>query len=77
MNIPAPDPGWIPFLKIVFGYLVLLTLVILAGVIALGKVEEHTSFGLAGIIGALSVLAGGFAQWAFGSDKTQGTGDKQ
>ena len=69
MNIPAPDPGWLPFVKMMFGFLVLLTLVVLAAVIALGKVEMSTSFGLEGIIGALSVLAGGFAQWAFTADK--------
>lgn len=50
-----------------FGFLLLLLLAILAGVIAVAHVEEKTSFGLQYILGALSVLSGGFAQWAFGS----------
>ena len=66
MSLSAPDPGWIPFLKMVFGFLVLSMLAILAALIALGKVELQTSFGLEGILGALGVLAGGFSQWAFG-----------
>ena len=69
MNLPDPNPGWLPFLKMTFGFLVLLTLVVLAAVIALGKVEMQTSFGLESILGALGVLAGGFAQWAFSPAK--------
>lgn len=69
MPIPAPDPGWLPYVKMVYGFLVLLTLVALATVIALGKVEMKTSFGLEGIISALGVLAGMFAQWAFAPTK--------
>lgn len=50
----------------IFGFLLLLLLAALAAVIAIGHVEEKTSFGLQYILGALSVLSGGFAQWAFG-----------
>lgn len=71
MSFSSPDPGWIPFLKMTFGFLVLVTLVILAALIALGKVEMQTSFGLESILGALSVLAGGFAQWAFSANKEE------
>lgn len=46
-----------------FALLVMITVVIL--VIALGKVEEKTSFGLQYLVGTLSTLSGGFAQWAF------------
>ena len=53
-------------LKMIFGFMLLVLLAVLAGVIALGKVEEKTSYGLQFILGALSVLAGGFANWAFG-----------
>jgi Ni,Fe-hydrogenase I cytochrome b subunit len=60
MKIEEPvDP------RMIFGFLVLLLLAILAGIIAIGKVEQETSYGLEYILGALSVLAGGFAQWAF------------
>lgn len=52
-----------------FGFLLLLLLAVLAAIIAIGKVQESTSFGLQYILGALSVLAGGFAQWAFGKQK--------
>ena len=61
----APDPAWIPFLKVLFGFLLVVTLAILACIIALGHVEAATSFGLDIILGGLMVLAGGFAQWAF------------
>lgn len=51
--------------------MLLALLAVLAGVIALGRVEEKTSYGLQFILGALSVLAGGFANWAFGrTEKT-------
>ena len=71
MNFPqAPDERWLPFIKVVFGIVLLFVLAALAGLIALGKVEQNTSFGLTYILGALSTLAGGFAQWAFsGKDK--------
>jgi hypothetical protein len=52
-----------------FGFLLLVLLALLAAIIAIGKVQESTSFGLQYILGALSVLAGGFAQWAFGKGK--------
>lgn len=54
-------------LKMIFGFVMLIALVVLAGVIALGKVEQETSYGLDYVLGALSVMAGGFVQWAFGS----------
>jgi hypothetical protein len=49
----------------IFGFLLLMMLTILAAIIALGRVEQNTSFGLQYILGALSTLSGGFAQWAF------------
>ena len=66
----APDSRWLPFLKAIFGFLLLVILGSLAAIIALGKVEQSTSFGLSYVLGALSVMAGGFAQWAFGSSKS-------
>lgn len=64
--IEPPSAGWLPFLKMLFGILLLFLLATLAAVIGLGKVEEATSFGLQSILGGLLVLAGGYAQWAFG-----------
>lgn len=61
-----PDQRWLPYLKLCFGYLALLTLAALALTIALWKVEESTSYGLQYILGALTVLCGGWSQWAFG-----------
>lgn len=56
--------------RMLFGFALLLLLTILAAVIALGKVEQQTSFGLQYILGALATLAGGFAQWAFANAKS-------
>jgi len=69
--MPAPDPGWLPFLKMLFGLLLLAMLAILCAVIALGKVEQNSSFGLQDILGGLLVLAGGFAHWCFGERNEQ------
>lgn len=55
--------------RMVFGFALLVLLATLAGVIALGHVEEKSSFGLQSILGALLTLAGGFAQWAFSSSE--------
>lgn len=49
----------------IFGFSLLVILAALAAIIALGKVEEHTSYGLQIVLGSLATLAGGFAQWAF------------
>lgn len=64
-GMAAPDPGWMPFVKIMFGYFILLTLAILAAIIAMGKVHPESSFGLDIILGGLLTLAGGFSSWAF------------
>jgi thiol:disulfide interchange protein len=62
----SPDPGWLPFVKMIFGFLMLLVLALLAALIALGDVRQDTSHGLTYILGGLTVLSGQFAQWAFG-----------
>lgn len=54
-------------LKMIFGFSLLLVLAILAGVVAVGKITQESSFGLQEILSGLLVLAGGFAQWAFSS----------
>lgn len=65
----APDQGWLPFLKVLFGFLMLLVLAVLAAIMALGRIEATTSYGLNIILGGLLTLAGGFAQWAFAGGK--------
>lgn len=55
------------FWKLIFGFSMLVILASLAVIIALGKVEQTTSYGLLPIITALATLSGNFAQWAFQS----------
>ncbi len=60
-----PDPGWLAFLKIVFGFMLLVILGCISAIIALGKVHQESSFGLDIILGGLLTLSGAFSQWAF------------
>ena len=53
-------------MKLIFGFLLLSSLIILAAVIAIGKVTEAESHGLMPLVTALATLAGGFSNWAFG-----------
>lgn len=68
----APEKDWLPFLKMVFGLLLMLMLGTLALAIGLGKVQQETSFGLQDILGGLLVLSGAYGQWAFGGGKDKG-----
>lgn len=54
-------------LKMIFGFILLLSLIVLIVIIALGKVEEQSSHGLMPLITTLSTLGGAFGNWAFGS----------
>lgn len=76
MPFPTPDPGWLPFLKLIFGFCLLIVLAALAAIIALGKVEAASSFGLDIILGGLLTLSGGFVQWAFREGKNQDDQEK-
>lgn len=49
-----------------FGFCTLIAYFILALVIAIGHIEEKTSFGLPIVLGALGPLGGAFVGWAFG-----------
>lgn len=60
-----PDSRWVPFIKFLFGFVILLVLAVLAAIIALGKVKAADSFGLDIVLGGLLTLSGGFAGWAF------------
>ena len=74
MFATPPDPRWLPFLKIVFGFVLLVILAVLAAIIALGNVQQGTSFGLTYILGGLTSMAGGFVQWCFGESKDERKG---
>ena len=56
--------------KMVFGFLALVVLATLAAVIALGKVNQESSYGLDYILGGLTMMVGGFSNWAFGATGT-------
>lgn len=62
-------------LRMTFGFGLLLVIAGLALAIALGKVHQDTSFGLQYLLGSLSSLAGGFAQWAFSKQSSKETKD--
>ena len=64
-----PDPAWIPFLKLLIGLLMFLSLVALAAIIGLGKVEQQSSFGLQDVLGGLLVAFGAWSQWAFAGSR--------
>jgi len=71
----APNNGWLPFLKMLFGFLLMLILASLAGIIAIGHVHMDTSYGLDIILGGLIALSGGFVQWAFTRNPSDTTGE--
>jgi uncharacterized membrane protein YoaK (UPF0700 family) len=52
--------------RMIFGFILLVLLAVLAAVVAIGKVHQDSSYGLDYILGSLATLSGGFAQWAFG-----------
>ena len=53
--------------KMIFGFLLLLIIAGLVAIIAIGHVEEKSSFGLQPLEGCLLTLAGSFSTWAFTS----------
>jgi thiol:disulfide interchange protein len=73
----SPDPEWMPFVKVAFGFALLLVLAVLAGLIALGSVHAESSFGLNIILGGLLTLAGGFAGWAFRDERKKESGEEE
>lgn len=60
----------------VFGFIMLLIVAALILAIALGKVEEKTSYGLQPMLIILTVMAEKWAAWAFGKRDADGTGGK-
>jgi hypothetical protein len=61
----APDSGWLAFLKMAFGFTLLIILGSLSYIIAIEKVHADSSYGLDIILGGLLTLSGGFVGWAF------------
>ena len=59
----APDLKWLPFIKLLFGFVLLTVTATLAAIIALGHVTKDMSYGLDFILGGLSSLSGGFVTW--------------
>lgn len=57
-------------LKMGWGYLLLVGILTLCARIALGHVTQDSSYGLTEIIGILAVLAGQWANWAFGESRS-------
>ena len=55
----------------VFGFALLFILAFLSARVALGHVEQATSYGLDILLGSLATLAGNFAQWAFSGNKIE------
>lgn len=73
----ASNKDWMPFVKMGFGYLLLICVTGLALAFGLGKVEEKYSFGLSFLMGCLTTLAGGFSSWAFGAAMQVFAGSKE
>jgi Zn-dependent protease len=61
-----PDDRLKVLLAYSFGFATLAAYFVLAVIIALGHIEEKTSFGLPIVLGALGPLGGAFVGWAFG-----------
>jgi len=55
-------------LRLIFGYFIFAAIVVLAALIALGKVSKDSSYGLDFLLGAITLMAGGWTQWAFSKD---------
>jgi hypothetical protein len=66
MKIPNKDT-----LRMVYGFCLMFLLAFLALRIALGNVQEQTSFGLPIVLNTIGILAGGFNQWAFSASATK------
>ena len=66
-GVPVTDER----LKIVFGFIMLLGVLVIIVLFGLGKVHEESSYGLRELITILGVLGGGFAVWAFNSAPKQ------
>jgi hypothetical protein len=64
------DKITLEYFKMLFGFMLLLMIGTIACVIAIGDLATKTSEGLNQVLTIVSVLSGGFAQWAFTPPKT-------
>jgi hypothetical protein len=63
-----PDDRLRVLLAYLFGFATLIAYFTLAIIIAIGKIQENTSYGLPIVLGALGPLGGAFVGWAFGKN---------
>lgn len=63
--------------KMAWGFLLLLGILSVVLHIALGTVKQETSYGLTDVIGILAVLAGQWANWAFGESRSSQSNESQ
>ena len=63
-----PDDRLRVLLAYLFGFATLISYFTLAIIIAIGKIQENTSYGLPIVLGALGPLGGAFVGWAFGKN---------
>lgn len=65
--------------KMTFGFLLLISILVLAVIVARQTAEQQTvsNTDLEQILTLFSVLAGGFANWAFSGNKKDSNGDKK
>jgi hypothetical protein len=69
MNLKdMPDERLRVLLAYLFGFGTLAAYFTLAVIIAVGHIQEQTSFGLPIVLGALGPLGGAFVGWAFGKN---------
>ena len=61
--------------RFILGAIMVFSILALAGAIALGHVEEKTSFGLGAVLSIVGKLALDFSEWAFRNRK-ENEGDK-
>jgi len=69
VKLPEDKDRLLILLSYGFGFSTLAAYFILALVIAIGRIEEKTSYGLPIVLGALGPLGGAFVGWAFGRSK--------
>jgi hypothetical protein len=64
------------FMKLLFGFCLLLIIGFLIRGIAVNNVDERTSFGLRELILIIGMISTNFSQWAFGS-RRESSDDKE
>jgi hypothetical protein len=68
-ELPKIERNLLEFMRLCFGYLLLIGVMLLARGIGLNQVTEQSSFGLREIILILGMLASNWSSWAFFSNR--------